>query len=347
MQRGLRVCAAVAAGLLVANCSSSSPTRTAKGGIDPKYGVSASPRVVADGEPVPKGGGRDLVGKPYVVAGRLYTPREMPNYSAVGTASWYGSAFHGRRTANGEVFDRMSISAAHPTMPLPSYIRVTNMDNGYSMIARVNDRGPYHGSRLIDVSQRVAESLRFKHIGTARVRVDYVGRASLAGSDDQKLAMTLRSDGLPAQLRGADTMVASAEPAVLPRPSVARALPADDEEEGVPAIVAKASPAPAVAAPRTAPVSTPIQAVAALPLGKPAPGVPLPPDRPFDLGTIPNAAKPVPAPAPRTAQRAPGTVTAGLFYAQPDAVTSSFRKDDPMARLIQQNFVPLRAAASF
>ena len=351
LQRGLRVCAAVAAGLLVANCSSSSPTRTAKGGIDPKYGVSASPRVVAEGEPVPKGGGRDLVGKPYVVAGRLYTPREMPNYSAVGTASWYGSAFHGRRTANGEVFDRMSISAAHPTMPLPSYIRVTNMDNGYSMIARVNDRGPYHGSRLIDVSQRVAESLRFKHIGTARVRVDYVGRASLAGSDDEKLAMTLRSDGVPAQLRGADTMVASAEPAVLPRPSVARALPVDDEEEGVPAIVANASSrAPAVvatsvAAPRTAPVSTPIQAVAALPLGKPAPGVPLPPDRPFDLGTIPNAAKPVPA--PRTAQRAPGTVTAGLFYAQPDSVTSSFRKDDPMARLIQQNFVPLRAAARF
>ena len=69
---------------------------------------------------MPKGGGRDLVGKPYVVAGRLYTPRDMPNYSAVGTASWYGTAFHGRRTANGEVFDRMSISAAHPTLPLPS-----------------------------------------------------------------------------------------------------------------------------------------------------------------------------------------------------------------------------------
>jgi hypothetical protein len=154
-----RVAIAVALGLVVANCSTAPQQRQAsRGGIDPKYGVAASPKMVADGETVPKGGGRAMVGRPYVVGGRLYTPREAPGYSAVGVASWYGPSFHGRMTANGEVFDKMSITAAHPTMPLPSYVRVTNVGNGHSIIARVNDRGPYHGGRLIDVSQRVAEA---------------------------------------------------------------------------------------------------------------------------------------------------------------------------------------------
>ena len=90
------------------------------------YGA-ASPRVVADGEPVPRGGGMYMVGKPYSVAGHTYYPSEK-HYAATGLASWYGDAFHGRRTANGEVYDRDSISAAHPTMPLPSYARVTNLE---------------------------------------------------------------------------------------------------------------------------------------------------------------------------------------------------------------------------
>ena len=104
----------------------------------------ASRKVVADGERVPRGGGQYLVGRPYTVAGRRYYPAENPSYTAVGMASWYGAAFHGRRTANGEVYDMASLSAAHPTMPLPSYARVTNLGNGYSVIVRVNDRGPYH-----------------------------------------------------------------------------------------------------------------------------------------------------------------------------------------------------------
>src|SRR5271165_4112245 len=97
-----------------------------------KYG-HASPKVVADGEPVPKGGGQYLVGHPYTVAGQTYVPSER-KYAAVGMASWYGDAFHGRRTANGEIYDKDAISAAHPTMPLPSYARVTNLRNNYSMI---------------------------------------------------------------------------------------------------------------------------------------------------------------------------------------------------------------------
>jgi rare lipoprotein A len=188
---------------------------------DPRLGVYASPRVVEDGEPVPRGGGSYLVGHPYVIAGRQYYPRDNPSgYSAVGTASWYGDAFHGRRTANGEVFDKGSISAAHPTLPLPSYVRVTNMSNGRSMIVRVNDRGPYHGGRVMDVSQRVAESLDFRRAGTARIRVDYVGKASLAGDDDERLVATLRTDGGEAQLEGmsAPTRMADASPEPAPPP---------------------------------------------------------------------------------------------------------------------------------
>ena len=142
-----------------------------------KYG-HASPKVVADGERVPRGGGQYLVGRPYSVAGHRYVPAENPSYSAVGMASWYGAAFHGRRTANGEVYDMASLSAAHPTMPLPSYARVTNLGNGYSVIVRVNDRGPYHAGRVMDVSSRVADVLDMKAMGTARVKVDYVGPAT-------------------------------------------------------------------------------------------------------------------------------------------------------------------------
>ena len=165
--------------------------------VDPKYGVSASPRVVQFGEPVPKGGGTYRVGKPYMVGGRTYSPEENTGYSAEGIASWYGDDFHGRRTANGEVYDMQSISAAHPTLPIPSYARVTNLANQRSIIVRVNDRGPYHAGRLIDVSARTARLLGFQDHGTARVRVDYVGRASLAGSDDTRLEATLRR-GTPA-----------------------------------------------------------------------------------------------------------------------------------------------------
>jgi rare lipoprotein A len=153
--------------------------------------------VVALGDEVPKGGGTYRVGKPYTVAGRIYVPEEDPSYREEGLASWYGDDFHGRLTANGEVFDMASLTAAHPTLPMPSYARVTNLSNGKSLIVRVNDRGPYHGNRLIDVSNRAAELLEFKGNGVARVRVEYVGRAPLEGSDDRQLIATLRT-GVPA-----------------------------------------------------------------------------------------------------------------------------------------------------
>ena len=219
-----RTAAAAAVCLLVANCASSD--KFAKR-VDPKYGVSSSPRVVDFNEAVPKGGGTYRVGKPYVVSGKTYTPEEDPTYRAEGLASWYGDDFHGRLTANGEVFDMTSLTAAHPTMPLPSYARVTNLANGKSLIVRVNDRGPYHGNRIIDVSNNAATLLDFRSNGIGRVRVEYVGRAPLEGSDDRVLMATLRT-GEPAPAPSG-VRVASARPfipdSVSPRGTYAGDIP--------------------------------------------------------------------------------------------------------------------------
>jgi rare lipoprotein A len=213
-----RSAAAVGMCLALANCASSGKFAR----IDPRYGVSSSPRVVAFGDPVPKGGGTYRVGKPYTVGGRVYVPEEDVNYREEGTASWYGDDFHGRLTANGEVFDMGSLTAAHPTLPMPCYARVTNLGNGKSLIVRVNDRGPYHGNRLIDVSNKAAELLEFKGNGVARVRVEYVGRAPLEGSDDRQLMATLRS-GTPAPSPSL-VRVASARPFVPEVVSSGRAI---------------------------------------------------------------------------------------------------------------------------
>src|ERR1700722_9686644 len=174
--------------LFLANCASSSH-------VDSHWGVSPSARVVDSDEPAPKGGGVYKTGNPYVVGGRTYYPQEDPHYHAEGLASWYGDDFHGRYTANGEIFDINGITAAHPTLPMPSYVRVTNLANGRSIIVRVNDRGPYVHNRIIDVSTRAAHLLGFYERGTTNVRVEYVGRAPLEGSDDRILAATLREDG--------------------------------------------------------------------------------------------------------------------------------------------------------
>jgi rare lipoprotein A len=216
MVQAARGAAAVAACLVLANCASSGKFASR---VDPKYGVSTSPRVVAMGEPVPKGGGTYRIGKPYTVAGRVYVPEEDPDYRAEGMASWYGDDFHGRLTANGEVFDMTSLTAAHPTLPIPSYARVTNLRNGKSLVVRVNDRGPYHGNRLIDVSNKAAELLDFKGNGVAKVRVEYVGRAPLEGSDDRQLMATLRT-GVPAP-SPSSVRVASARPFIPEIPSSA------------------------------------------------------------------------------------------------------------------------------
>ncbi|VAW20462.1 Septum-associated rare lipoprotein A [hydrothermal vent metagenome] len=156
------------------------------------FGVAASPRVTTSTN-VRKGGGRYIVGKPYKVAGRWYRPQENTAYDKTGVASWYGPNFHGRLTANGEIFDQYRLTAAHPTLPLPSYVRVQNLANGRSLIVRVNDRGPFSSSRVIDLSRRAAEVLGYIDDGTARVRVTYVGRAPIEGDDTRYLVASINA----------------------------------------------------------------------------------------------------------------------------------------------------------
>ncbi|ENR28201.1 hypothetical protein P046_01262 [Brucella suis 06-997-1672] len=193
--------ALMAVAVTLAGCASTPQTkskhkRSKEYFAESKYGVKASPRVVyGKGQPMPRGGGRDQTGKPYQVKGRWYYPKEDKNYTAVGRASWYGEAFHGRLTANGEVYDMTHLTAAHPTMPLPSYARVTNLDTGSSVIVRVNDRGPYEYDRVIDLSWKAAEMLDYQHHGTANVKVEYVGRAPLEGNDDAFLLASYRPGG--------------------------------------------------------------------------------------------------------------------------------------------------------
>lgn len=211
-------------GLLLGACATenrtAANTSVTRPTVDARYGVTASPRLVQEGRTVPRGGGTYRVGRPYTIAGRRYVPyAKREGHTEVGVASWYGRQFHGRLTANGEIYDMNALSAAHRTMPMPSYARVTNLRNGRSVVVRVNDRGPFAHNRVIDLSSRVSTLLDFKGQGLARVRVDYLGRAPLRGSDDRMLLATMRTDGSPAPRPtdvGGGTMVASAAPGFVP-----------------------------------------------------------------------------------------------------------------------------------
>jgi rare lipoprotein A len=147
-----------------------------------RYG-SASPRVVDPKQPIPKGGGAYKLGAPYQIDGRWYVPQEEPGYDRTGLASFYAEDFHGRRTSNGEIFDMWGLTAAHPTLPLPSLAYVTNLENGRTLLVRLNDRGPYVNNRVIDLSRASARYLGVEGPGLARVRVRYAGPAPLSGDD--------------------------------------------------------------------------------------------------------------------------------------------------------------------
>jgi rare lipoprotein A len=126
---------------------------------------------------LPPNGGVYKIGNPYQIDGTWYYPREQPNYDETGIASWYGPTFYGHRTANGEMYDGKAMTAAHRTLPMPVNVRVTNLDNGRSVVVRVNDRGPYAKGRIIDLSEAAARELDVIRSGTARVRVTYLARA--------------------------------------------------------------------------------------------------------------------------------------------------------------------------
>jgi len=129
------------------------------------------------------GAGSYKVGQPYQVGGQWYYPKEDYSYDETGVASWYGADFHEQATANGEIFNKNELTAAHKTLPLPTLARVTNLDNGRSIVVRINDRGPFSGARIIDVSQRAAQLLGFEAQGTAKVRVQVLADESKAIAD--------------------------------------------------------------------------------------------------------------------------------------------------------------------
>ncbi|BBK37267.1 hypothetical protein STAQ_23450 [Allostella sp. ATCC 35155] len=160
--RASRGIAAAALLSLLAACAGTGPATT--GG--PATAGKGSPRGVYK------------VGNPYQIGGVWYYPKEDYEYRETGIASWYGSDFHGKATANGEVYDMNELTAAHRTLPLPSVVRVTNLDNGRSMTLRVNDRGPFARGRIIDVSRRGAQLLGFERQGTAKVRVEIMATES-------------------------------------------------------------------------------------------------------------------------------------------------------------------------
>ncbi len=175
---------------LVASLCACSVSKDSRSHVDETQ--TLSPRVIRVGDPVPKGGGVFKIGDPYLAGGKWYHPVNDTSYDEVGLASWYGDFFHGRKTANGEVYDMNALSAAHPTLPMPTYAAVTNLSNNRTVVVRVNDRGPYHDGRIIDLSHRAAELLGFYGHGTTAVRVRYYAPAPLDGDDSLERSILAR-----------------------------------------------------------------------------------------------------------------------------------------------------------
>ena len=189
------------------------------------------------------------VGKPYKVRGVWYYPAENFNYDRSGVASWYGPNFDGKPTANGETFDQWGVSAAHKTLPLPTVVRVTNLDNGRSLVVRINDRGPFVNDRVIDMSRRAAQLLGFEKQGTARVRVQVMAEES------KILAHRAKSGQAP--LASADAPIKSASAPLQP---VARQnLPVEVAE--LPRVQPPVAQSPPVQPPRV--VVAPVEAAPA------------------------------------------------------------------------------------
>lgn len=167
---------------------------------------------------VPASAGVYKVGQPYQIENVWYYPREQPDYDETGIASWYGPTFYGKKTANGEIYTGDMLTAAHKTLPMPVNVRVTNLENGKSLVVRVNDRGPFSRGRIIDLSRRAAELLDIVQTGTARVRVTYMGRSDLNGGAPPPETPPAIASAVPAAPSG---KVDSAALGILPGAAVA------------------------------------------------------------------------------------------------------------------------------
>lgn len=176
------------------------------------------------------------VGAPYKIDGEWYTPKVDERYEEVGVASWYGDDFHGKLTANGEVFDKRRLSAAHKTLPLPTLAEVENLENGRRIIVRVNDRGPFVDDRVIDLSHGAADELGFTGKGLARVRVRYVGETNVTG------LAALPGEKAPSRMASQT----APRPATLPTNAAAAAT-----QDRLGALIARETGQPAAVAART------------------------------------------------------------------------------------------------
>lgn len=220
-------------------------------GVAALAACAQKPAVTGSGLPT---SGVYKVGKPYQINGVWYYPKEDYSYDETGIASWYGPGFHEKTTANGEIYDQNELTAAHKTLPMPSLVRVTNLDNGRSIVVRVNDRGPYANGRIIDMSRRGAQLLGFDGPGTAKVRVQILAEESraiaAAARQGTPAPMLAELDGPPPKAAprgrievtgpaGPVTTLAAARPAVVGAPIPPPATVAGSMSEGrfVPAAV--------------------------------------------------------------------------------------------------------------
>jgi rare lipoprotein A len=289
---------------LVAGCSS----ETEK----PELGAAGAPQAT-------RKGGAYKVGRPYQIKGVWYTPRIDYDYVEDGVASWYGPGFDGKLTANGEIYDQNDMTAAHRTLPLPTVVRVTNLENGRSIKVRINDRGPFARGRIIDLSRRAAQLLGFYGAGTAMVRVE------VDSAESRELAIALTGQEYP-QVAGvgpggaggaAGAMLADTSPssrsALPPAPLVPTEFPTTITTEPLtasePVIGAGTSETLDLGTAQPVVVTSivPVEVAAAGPIGGVS-GEPLPPPVGY---FAPQAARSIVPAAPPTASRA--YVQAGVF----------------------------------
>jgi len=181
-------------------------------GDNPPQDIDSIPNATPKKEPL-----LDRTNKPYKALGTLYTPMtSYQPYKTSGVASWYGKRYHGKKTSSGEVYDMYSMSAAHPILPLPSYVKVTNPANGRSVIVRVNDRGPFKSDRIIDLSYAAAYKLRFSTQGSTLVQVEAIDPSNMASYTQPAAAQASAVTAIPAETSTPVTTIPSANPAPVP-----------------------------------------------------------------------------------------------------------------------------------
>lgn len=173
------------------------------------------------------------IGNPYQIKDTWYYPALDYQYEETGIASWYGQKFHGRKTANGEIYNMNDLTAAHRTLPLPSWVEVTNLDNGRKIRLRLNDRGPYAKSRIIDISRRGAQLLGFQSNGTAKVRVKILARESRQLAARMKGEATIGEVGSPITIDKLPTVSVNSEPLAPPPGAKTSPPPAPSTNAGV------------------------------------------------------------------------------------------------------------------